>query len=84
MRTKRYLENHVVYQRTTMILGNSLASPVRGARQNGHAPSRAFGWAQKAIYAGSIVMSLDAFYHGDAEDFQPERQLIRRLLYSPT
>ena len=21
---------------------------------------------------------------GDAEDFQPERQLIRRLLYSPT
>ena len=67
-----------------MILRNPLASPVRGARQNGHAPSRAFGWAQKAIYAGSIVISLDAGYQGDAEDFQPERQLIRKLLYSPT
>ena len=84
MRTKRYLQNHVVYQRTEMILRNPLTSPVRGARQNGHAPSRAFGWAQKAIYAGSIVISLDAGYQGDAEDFQPERQLIRRLLYSPT
>ena len=40
--------------------------------------------AQKAIYAGSIVISLDSGYRGDAEDFQPERQLIRRLLYSPT
>ena len=38
MRTKRYLQNHVVYQRTEMILlRNPLASPVRGARQNGHA-----------------------------------------------
>ena len=85
MRTKRCLQkNHVVYQRTKMILRNPLASPVRGgARQNDHAPSRAFGWAQKAIYAGSIVISLDAGYRGDAEDFQPERQLIRRLLYSP-
>ena len=45
MRTKRYLQTHVVYQRTEMILRNPLASPVRGARQNGHAPSRAFGWA---------------------------------------
>ena len=79
-----YLQNHVVYQRTEMILRNPLTSPVRGANQNGHAPSRAFGWAQKAIYAGSIVISLDAVYQGDAEDFQPERQLIRRLLYSPT
>ena len=53
MRTKPYLQNHVVYQITKMILRNPLASPVRGARQNGHAPSesRAFGWAQKAIYA---------------------------------
>ena len=84
MRTKRYLQNHVVYQRTEMTLRNPLTSPVRGARQNGHAPSRAFGWAQKAIYAGSIVISLDAGYQGDAKDFQPERQLIRRLLYSPT
>ena len=85
MRTKRYLQNHVVYQRTKMILRNPLASPVRGARQNGHASSRAFRWAQKAIYAGSIVISLDdAGYRGDAEDFQPEQQLIRRLLYSPT
>ena len=67
-----------------MILRNSLASPVRGARQNGLAPSRAFGWAQKAIDAGSIVISLDAGFQGDAEDFQPERQFIRRLLYSPT
>ena len=82
MRTKRYLQNHVMYQRTKMILRNPLASPVRGARQNGHAPSRA--WAQEAIYAGSIVISLGAAYRGDAEDFQPERQLIRRLLYSPT
>ena len=49
MRTKRYLQNHVAYQRTRMILRNPLASPVRGARQNGHAPSRAFGWAPKAI-----------------------------------
>ena len=48
--------------------------------QNGHAPSHAFGWAQKAIYAGSMVISLEAGYRGDAEDFQPERQLIRRLL----
>ena len=84
MRTKRYLQNHVVYQRTEMILRNPLASPVRGARQNGHAPSHAFEWAQKAIHAGSMVISLDAGYRGDAEDFQPERQLIRRLLYSPT
>ena len=30
MRTKRYLQNHVVYQRTEMILRNPLASPVRG------------------------------------------------------
>ena len=52
--------------------------------QNGHAPSHAFGWAQKAIYAGSMVISLEAGYRGDAEDFQPERQLIRRLLYSST
>ena len=66
-----------------MILRNPLTSPVRGARQNGHAPSRA-SWARKAIYAGSILISLDAGYRGDAEDFQPERQLIRRLLYSPT
>ena len=51
----------------------------------GHAPSRAFGWAQKAIYAdSSIVISLDAGYRGDAEDFQLERQLVRKLLYSPT
>ena len=35
MRTKRYLQNHVVYQRTEMILRYPLASPVRGARQNG-------------------------------------------------
>ena len=84
IRTKRYLQNHVVYQRTERFLRNPLASPVRGARQNGHAPSRAFGWAQKAIYAGSIAISLDAGYRGDAEDFQPDRQLIRRLLYSPT
>ena len=84
MITKRYLQNHVGYQRTEMILRNPLASPVRGARQNGHAPSRAFGWAQKTIYAGSIVIYLDAGYQGDAEDFQPERQLIRRLLYSLT
>ena len=84
MRTKRYLQNHAVYQRTKMILRNPLASPVRGARQNGHAPSRAFGWAQKAMHAGSNVISLDAGYRGDAEDFQPERQLIRRLLYSHT
>ena len=41
-------------------------------------------WVQKVIYAGSIVISLDPGYQGDAEDFQPERQLIRRLLYSPT
>ena len=65
-------------------LRNPLASPVRGARQNGHAPSHAFEWAQKAIYAGSMVISLDAGYRGDAEDFQPERQLIQRLLHSPT
>ena len=84
MRTKRYLQTHVVYQRTKMILRNPLASPVRGTRQNGHAPSRAFGWAQKAIYVGSILISPDAGYRGDAEDSQPERQLIRRLLYSPT
>ena len=84
MRTKRYLQNHVVCQRTEMTPWNPLTSPVRGARQNGHAPSRAFGWAQKVIYAGSIVISLDAGYQGDAEDFQPERQLIRRLLYSPS
>ena len=84
MRTKRYLQNHVVYQRTKMILRNPLVSPVRGARQNGHAPSCDSGWTQKAIYAGSIVIPLDAGYRGDAEDFQPERQLIRRLLYSPT
>ena len=63
-----------------MILRNLLASPVRGARQNGHAPSRAFGWAQKTTYAGAIVISVDAGYHGDAEDFQPERQLFLRLL----
>ena len=75
---------NVVHQRTKTILRNPLASPVRGARQNGHAPSRAFGWAQKAIYAGSIVVSPDAGYHGDAEDFQAKRQLIRRLLYSAT
>ena len=31
-----------------------------------------------------MVISLDAGYRGDAENFQPERQLIRRLLYSPT
>ena len=67
-----------------MILRNPLTSPVRGARQKGHAPSRAFGWTQKAIYAGSILISQDAGYQGDDEDFQPERQLIRRLLYSPT
>ena len=30
MRTKRYLQNHVVYQRTEMIPRNPLASPVRG------------------------------------------------------
>ena len=77
MRTKRYLQNHVGYQRTEMILRNPLANPVVGARQNGHTPSRAFEWAQKAIYAGFIVISLDAGYRGDAEDFQPERQLIR-------
>ena len=59
-----------------MILRNPLTSPVRGARQNGYAPSRAFGWAQKAIYAGSIVISLGAGYQGDADDFQPEQQLI--------
>ena len=68
MRTKRYLQNHAVYQRTEMILRNPLASHVRGARQNGHAPSRAFGLAQKAIYAGTIVISLDAGYQGDVED----------------
>ena len=79
MRTKRYLQNHVVYQITEMILRNPLASPVRGARQNGHAPSRAFGWAQKAIYAGSIVISLDAGYRGDAEDFQPALLTLRSL-----
>ena len=64
MRTKRHLQNHVVYQRTKLILRNPLASLVRGARQNGHAPPRAFGWAQKAIYAGSIfiVISLDEYY----------------------
>ena len=39
---------------------------------------------KKAIYAGSVVISLDAGYQGDAEDFQPERQLIRRPLYCPT
>ena len=43
MITKPYLQNHVRYQRTKMILRNPLASPVRGARQNGRAPSRAFG-----------------------------------------
>ena len=59
LRTKRYVQNHVVYQRTEMILQNPLASPVRGVRQNGHAPSHAFGWAQKAINAGSMVISLD-------------------------
>ena len=48
-----------------MIQRNHLASPVRGARQNGHAPSHAFGWAQKAIYAGSMVISLDAGYRGE-------------------
>ena len=74
-RTKRYLQNHVVYQRTKMILRSPLAIPVREARQNGHAPSHAFGWAQKAIYAGSIVISLDAGYRDDAEDFQPERRI---------
>ena len=37
-----------------------------------------------SIYAGYIVIYLDAVYRGDAEDFQPERQLIRRLLYSPS
>ena len=83
MRTKRYLQNHVVYQITKMVLRNTLASPVRGAHQNGHAPSRAFGWAQKSIHAGSIVISLDAGYRGDAEDFQRERQLIRRLTVQP-
>ena len=67
-----------------MILRNPLSSSVRGARQNGHAPFRALGWAQKTIYAGSIVISLDAGYQGDREEFQPERQLIRRLMYSPT
>ena len=40
MRTKRYLQNHVVYQRTEMILRNPLTSPVRGARQNGQQPYR--------------------------------------------
>ena len=49
MITERYLQNHVVYQRTEKILRNPWTSPVRGARQNGHAPSRAFGWAQKAM-----------------------------------
>ena len=67
-----------------MILRNPLASPVRGARQDGRAPSHASGWAQKAMYAGSMVISLDAGYRGDAEDLQPERQHVRRLLYSPT
>ena len=67
-----------------MILRTPLACPVRGARQNGHAPSRAFGWAQRAIYAGYIVISLDADYRGDTKDFQPKRQLIRKLMYSPT
>ena len=38
----------------------------------------------KIRFAGSIMISLDAGYQGDAEDFQPERQLIRTLLYSPT
>lgn len=38
----------------------------------------------KSDIPGSIVISLDAGYRGEAEDFQPERQLIRRLLYSPT
>ena len=42
------------------------------------------GGRKKAIYAGSTVISLDAGYRGDAEDFQPKRQLIRRLLYGPT
>ena len=40
--------------------------------------------AKSDIYAGYIAISLDAGYRGDAEDFQPERVLIRRLLYSPT
>ena len=60
MREKRCLQNHEVYQRTKMILRNPLASPVRGPRQNGHAPSRALGWARKAIYAGYVLISLDA------------------------
>ena len=67
-----------------MILRNPLTSPVRGARQNGRAPSRAFGWAQKAIYAGFIRIPQDAGYRGYAEDIQLEQQLIRKLLYSPT
>ena len=67
-----------------MILRNPLTSPVRGARQNGRAPSRAFGRAQKAIYAGSIRIPQDAGYRGYAEDIQLEQQLIRKLLYSPT
>ena len=71
MRTKRDLQNHVMYQRNKMVLRNPLASPVRGARQNGHAPSRAFEWAQKSIYGGSIVIFLDAGCCGDAEDSQP-------------
>ena len=67
-----------------MILRNPLTSPVRGARQNGRAPSRAFMRAQKAIYAGSIRIPQDAGYRGYAEDIQLEQQLIRKLLYSPT
>ena len=84
MRTKPLLLNHLEYQRTKMILRNPLTSPVRGARQNGRAPSRAFGRAQKAIYAGSIRIPQDAGYRGYAEDIQLEQQLIRKLLYSPT
>ena len=67
-----------------MILRTPLTSPVRGARQNGRAPSRAFGRTQKAIYAGSIRIPQDAGYRGYAEDIQLEQQLIRKLLYSPT
>ena len=81
MRTKRYLQNHVVYERTKKIVRDPLASHVRGARKHGYAPFRAFGWAQQTIYAGCIVISPDAGYRGDAEKFQHERQLIRRLLY---
>ena len=36
MRTKRYLQNHVVYQRTEMILRNPLANPLCAYYVAGH------------------------------------------------